>query len=76
MSTLVSDSVRFYLEEPTSSEYPDHVNRAIEANRAIALSGEFTLDHQNGNHTVWTTERLRIVVTRCELPTIMVYTNF
>ena len=75
MSTFLSDSVQFYIEEPNSSEYPDHVNRAIEANRAIALSGEFILDHQNGNHTVWVSDNLRIVVTRCELPTIMIYSK-
>ena len=76
MSTFLSDSVRFYAEEECSDQYPDHTNRAIEANRALALSGELTLDHQNGNHTVWTTERLRIVISRCELPTIMIYKNF
>ena len=35
----------------------------------------FILDHQNGNHTVWVSDNLRIVVTRCELPTIMIYSK-
>lgn len=76
MSSFLSDSVRFYAEEECSSEYPDHTNRAIEANRVLARSGEFSLDHQNGNQTVWTTSRVRIVVSRCEIPTISIYTNF
>lgn len=76
MATFLDESVQYYINEQNSPEYPEHVNRAIEANRAIASSGEFVLEHQNGNHTVWTTEHLRIVVTRCELPTIMIYKNF
>lgn len=76
MTTWIDESVQFYINEQNSPEYPDHVNRAIEANRAIASSGEFTLEHQNGNHTVWTSNNLRIVVTRCEQPTIHIYRNF
>ena len=75
MSTLVSDSVRFYLDEPTSPEYPLHVNRAIEANRAFAKNG-FYLDHQNGNHTVWVMDNIRITVTRCEDTPIYTHVNF
>jgi predicted RNA binding protein YcfA (HicA-like mRNA interferase family) len=75
MSTQVSDSIRFYLEEPISSEYPHHVNNAIEANRAFAKNG-FYLDHQNGNHTVWVMDNIRIVVTRCEDTPISTHVNF
>jgi hypothetical protein len=75
MSTLVSDSVRFYLDEPTSPDYPHHVNRAIEANRAFAKNG-FILDHQNGNHTVWVMDNIRITVTRCEDTPIYTHVNF
>ena len=73
MDTQVSDSVQFYINEPTSWDYPEHVNKAIEANRALALSGLFHLDHQNGNHTIWVNDGLRICVTRCETPTVHIH---
>jgi len=75
MTTQVSDSIRFYLDEPTSSEYPHHVNNAIEANRAFAKN-RFYLDHQNGNHTVWVMDNIRITVTRCEDTPIYTHVNF
>jgi hypothetical protein len=33
----------------------------------------FRIDHENGNHTVWLSEHRRVVVSRCDMPTISVY---
>jgi hypothetical protein len=65
-----------YKTEQTSQEYPANVNRAIEANKALALSGQFMIEHQNGNHTVWVNDNIRIIVSRCDEPTIYIGINF
>jgi hypothetical protein len=63
----------WYLNEQPDPSYPEHTNKAILLNQLMANNPTFRIDHENGNHTVWMSEDLRVVVSRCDMPTISVY---
>jgi len=63
----------WYLNEEPDPSYPEHTNNAILFNEIMASHPLFRIDHENGNHTVWLSEHRRVVVSRCDMPTISVY---
>jgi hypothetical protein len=71
------DVVDFFITDYPRHDYPANVNRAIEMNRDLASNG-YRCEHTNGNHTVWMKHQPRrgyterIVVSRCELPTVTI----
>jgi hypothetical protein len=76
MSVVVDSRLEWYLNEQPSFEYPSNTNEAILMNQVMASNPKFWLDHENGNHTVWVMDNIRIVVTRCEDTPISTHVNF
>lgn len=75
MSTMEQylEKLDWYINEQPSVDYPEHTNQAILINQVMAKNPQFHLDHENGNHTIWMSEHHRIVVSRCEEPTLKIY---
>lgn len=59
--------MQHFLTDETDPRFPDHTNIAIEWNRLLARTGLFTVEHTNGNHTVWVADDVRIVTSLCEM---------